>query len=318
MNIINNKKIVSIIISLYNEEGNILELYNGLKKNLQLTNVDHEIIFVNDGSNDKTLQICKEIMNHDKNVKIMNFLKNFGHEVAMRAGLDVAIGDALIFMDGDLQHPPEMLPLMIEKWKNGSEIVLTKRIDDEGKSIFNKILVKLYYTLINFISDIKIPANTPDFRLISKKYANFLKQMQEQNTMFRGLLMITGVQKESYIDFIAPKRFSGQSHYNIFKLIKLAVDSMIQFSIKPLRLATFTGILSAFVSLLLGLYTIFEYYINGTNINGYPTTICIIVFVASIQMIMLGILGEYIGRIHMEIKKRPMYFGELLENKNDQ
>jgi dolichol-phosphate mannosyltransferase len=311
-------KLISIVVSAYNEESNIQELYTQITHYLaKVKNITYEIIFVNDGSTDQTLQICKKIMQEDKRVKIINFFKNFGHEIAMRAGLEHATGNAVIFMDADLQHPPSLLPTMIKKWQEGHEIVFTRCTDNMEKSLFRKIIVKFYYWLINSISDIKIASNMPDFRLIDRTYIDQLKQLDEREGMFRAMLMLIGFSNEAYIDFVAPKRFSGKTHYNLTKSIKLAVNSIIQFSIKPLRLATYTGIFTAILSSCFGIYTIFEYFYNPGTASGYPTIICVIVFVFSIQMIMLGIIGEYIGRIHIESKKRPLYFAQILNNKND-
>ncbi len=311
-------KLISIVVSAYNEETNINELYSQISLYLsKVSKIKYEIIFVNDGSTDQTLQVCKKLMQKDNKVKIINFLKNFGHEAAMRAGLDYATGDAVIFMDADLQHPPSLLPEMIKKWQDGHEVVFARCTDNLDKSIFRKAIVKFYYWLINSISDIEISSNMPDFRLIDREYVEHLKKLEEREGMFRAMLMLIGFSNEAYIDFVAPKRFSGQTHYNFSKSFKLAINSIIQFSIKPLRIATYAGIIAAILSICLGLFTIYEYYYNLTATSGYATIICVVVFVFSIQMIMLGIIGEYIGRIHIESKKRPLYFSQVLENKKD-
>ncbi len=313
-------KLISIVVSAYNEESNVTELYSQLSKYLStVERITYEIIFVNDGSTDKTLQICNAIMKQNSKVKIINFFKNFGHEVAMRAGLEHAKGDAVIFIDADLQHPPSLIPSMIKKWRDGHEIVFTKCTDNMEKSVFRKILVTLYYKFINTISDVKIASNMPDFRLIDRKYVDYIKKIDEREGMFRATLMLIGFSNEAYIDFVAPKRFSGKTHYNLAKSTKLAVNSIIQFSIKPLRLASYTGACTAVLSSCFGLYTIFEHFNNDSSANsGYATIICVIVFVFSIQMIILGIIGEYIGRIHIESKKRPLYFGQVLENNHNE
>ncbi len=311
-------KLISIVVPAYNEETNIDELYSQLSHYLsKIHKIKYEIIFVNDGSTDQTLQICKNLQKQDSKIKIINLLKNFGHEVAMRAGLDYAIGDAVIFMDADLQHPPSLLPAMIKEWQDGHEIVFTRCTDNLEKSIFRKILVKSYYWLINSISDIEISPNMPDFRLIDRTYVENLKKLEEREGMFRAMLMLIGFSNEAYVDFVAPKRFSGQTHYNFSKSFKLAINSIIQFSIKPLRIATYAGIIAAILSICLGLFTIYEYYYDMTETSGYATIICVVVFVFSIQMIMLGIIGEYIGRIHIESKKRPLYFSQVLDSKKN-
>ena len=306
--------ILSIVISAYNEEGNIYELYNQLVFNLQkFTNLQYELLFVNDGSTDKTLEKCIELNTKDKCVKIINFARNFGHEIAMTAGLDYAKGNAVIFMDADLQHPPHLIPEMIEKWQSGYEVVLTKRLDNEGQSYFGKLCGFLFYKLINILSEVPIPANTPDFRLIGKRYIDILRKIDERDRMFRGLLNWVGISNAAEISFIAPKRFSGKTHYNFIKSLSLAVSSVVQFSIKPLRFATYIGIISAIIACCFGVYTIFEHFVETKPSNGYATLVCIIAFFSSIQMVMIGILGEYIARIHIETKGRPLYFAELIE-----
>lgn len=312
------KKLVSIVISVYNEASNIKELYAQLSAALaECDLVDYEIIFVNDGSSDDTLLNCKILSSFDNRIKIVNFTRNFGHEIAMTAGLDYSKGDAVIFMDGDLQHPPRLIPVMIQKWLEGHEIVLTKCFQNNDTSFVYKIMRKMYYKLINLISEVPITPNAPDFRLIGKKYINILKRIDEHDRMFRGLLNWIGFSGEHVIEFVPPKRFSGKSHYNFMKSMKLAVTSVVQFSTKPLRLATYVGIIAAMLSVCFGGWTIYEHFFIHKSNTGYASIICITVFVSSFQMIMLGILGEYIARIHIETKKRPLYFADFIEYQNE-
>lgn len=307
-------KLISVVVSAYNEEGNLPELYRQITLYLgQCSNIDYEIIFVNDGSRDKTLQVLKSFVKDDR-VRIVNFARNFGHEVAMTAGLDYSKGDAVIFMDADLQHPPALLPEIINKWQQGYDIVLTKMTNNEDKTWFRKILSDSFYKIISSISEVKIPAATPDFRLIGRKYVDILKNMRESNRMFRGMLNWLGMFDVAEIEFVAPKRLSGTTNYNLVKSFCLAFDSILQFSIKPLRISIYFSIICALVSLLFGTWTIYEHFVFGQP-SGYATIICLIVFLASLQFIILGILGEYIGRIHIESKNRPLYFAEVIENK---
>jgi dolichol-phosphate mannosyltransferase len=313
------KDLVSIVISVYNEEGNILELYKQINFHLQkCQNIIHELIFVNDGSRDKSLDILKSLAMLDKKVRVVNFARNFGHELAMTAGLDYANGEAVIFMDADLQHPPELLPEIIKKWQDGHEVVLTKIIENHDKGIFKKILSYCFYKFINLISETKIAAQTPDFRLINRRYVNILQKMRENTRMFRGMLDWLGIFNEvAEISFIAPKRFSGKSNYNLVKSFRLAVDSILQFSIKPLRVSIYFSIICALISVLFGAWTIYEHYVYHQP-GGYATVICLIVFLSSLQFVILGIIGEYIGRIHIESKNRPLYFAEIIEKKEDE
>ncbi len=306
---------LSIVISAYNEEGNVVELHRQLTKHLrQFSNMPYEILFVNDGSKDKTLEKCLSLVAEDSKTKIVNLSRNFGHEIAMSAGLDYAKYETVLFMDADLQHPPSLVPEIIKKWQEGNEIVLTKRINNDDKKLFGKFCNYIFYKIINLLSEVPIPANSPDFRLIGKKYVNMLRKINERERMFRGLLNWIGFSKAAIIEFNAPKRFSGKTHYNFLKLVSLAVASVAQFSNKPLRIITYIALGSVLFALSFMAYTIFEHFYYHQQSNGYTTIICIIAIFSSIQMVMLGILAEYIGIIHIETKARPLYFAELIEN----
>ena len=314
-----DQKKVSIVISVYNEEGNIEELYSQLSEQLSyLPEIRYEIIFVNDGSKDSSLKIMKSILEKDSNIRIVNLSRNYGHEIAMTAGMDYAVGDCVVFMDSDLQHPPPIVPKMIKHWQAGSKMVLTKRVENKGQFLLSKILNKLFYKLLNFLSDVDIPENTPDFRLLDRKYIEILGNLKENNRMFRGLISWLGVPNPKIIEFVAPVRLSGKTKYSIDNLFLLALDSIISFSIKPLRVATYIGIICALISMCLGAHFIYG-IINDENYSymGYGTTITMIIFIGSVQLIVLGIIGEYLGRIHLEVKNRPLYVGEYLVNAED-
>ena len=309
-----NRDSISIVVSAYNEEGNVAKLHEELTKVLSSINIkEYEILFVNDGSTDRTFEICNEIMQKDSNVKIFDFERNFGHEIAMTAGLNNAKYDAVIFMDADLQHPPHIIADMVKHWQEGHDVVLTRIITNKQKSFLRKIIVHAYYFILNSLSDVKIPHSTPDFRLISKRYVEILKRMDEQERMFRGMLNWLGTKNAKIIEFHAPERFSGVTHYNFKASMKLAINSIIQFSIKPLRMATYIGLLGCIFAFLFGGFVIFEYFTKSKIAGGYTTIVMLILIFSSVQLIILGILGEYIGRIHIETKKRPLYFGKKWE-----
>lgn len=312
-------KLVSIVISLYNEDGNINKLFDELYKiesNLK-DKVKFEYICVNDGSTDDTPVLLKDLMQKYTNIKIYNLSRNFGHEIAMSAGMDHAQGDSVIFMDGDLQHPPELIETMVNDWLDGYEIVLTKKVNNgNDKSMLYRTLSSVYYFLLDKLSDTKIPKDYPDFRLLDRKHIETLKKISENDRMFRGLLNFIGYNNYKVLEFEVPERFSGETKYNFKKSFGLAIDSIMQFSIKPLRLATYLGVISAIISSVLALETIIEYLFFNESRTGYATTLIVIVFMGSIQLIILGIIGEYIGKIHIEVKKRPLYFGDLIENNN--
>ena len=312
-------KLVSIVISAYNEENNVVELYKQLKKNIQrIKNVDFEFIYVDDGSGDKTFANCRKLQLKDSKVKIVQLKRNFGHEIAMTAGMDYAKGEAVIFMDSDLQHPPVYIAKMIELWQQGNEIVLTRRLGNKDTSKLYKLCAKAFYYVLNLLSDTPIMESAPDFRLLDRKYVDFLKGFNEQDRLFRGLLSWVMPQKKvAFIDFVAPERFSGSSKYNFFKSLQLAVNSILQFSVLPLRLAMIIGLLGAIFALIMGVYVFAEYFFLHNPTPGYATIMVTVVFLGAVQLICIGIIGEYIGKIHMEVKKRPLYMADYIEQKDD-
>ena len=280
----------------------------------KIKNINFEFLFVDDGSKDDTLLVVKKLQHKDARVKIVQLKRNFGHEIAMTAGMDYAIGDAVIFMDADLQHPPVYIPEMIKYWQKGYEIVLTKRVDNVATSRFYKFCAKTFYWVLNLLSDTKIGESMPDFRLLDRKYVDFLKGFNEQDRLFRGLLSwIMPNDKVKIIDFVAPNRFSGTTKYNFFKSLRLAIDSITQFSVKPLHLATWLGLLGAACSLVLGFYVVVERFILHNPTPGYATIVAAVGFIGGVQLITLGIIGEYIGKIHMEVKKRPLYLADFIK-----
>lgn len=311
------KKLVSIVISAYNEQDNVPELYKCLKNTLKpfekSGETDFEFLFVDDGSTDKTYEKCLALQKKDSRVKVVQLKRNFGHEIAMTAGMDYAKGDAVIFMDADLQHPPSCIPEMIRLWREGKEIVLTKRLDNKATSKFYKLCARTFYFILNKLSETRIMENAPDFRLIDRKYVDFLKGFNEQDRLFRGLLSwIMPHDNVAIIDFVAPERFSGVSKYNFFKSLHLAVNSIVQFSVLPLRLAVYLGLIAAFSAFLLGVYVFVEHFFLHNPTPGYATIMITVIFLGSVQLICLGIIGEYIGKIHMEVKKRPLYVADYI------
>lgn len=311
---------LSIVISAYNEEGNIDELYRRVKavtNPLSLASV--EFIFVDDGSTDKTLERCTELQKRDPAVKIVHFLRNFGHETAMMAGMDYATGDAVVFMDSDLQHPPECIPEMVRLWREGNGIVLTKRAANAGTTLFYRMCAKIFYCVLNVMSDTVIPPNTPDFRLLSKKYIDFLKTFNERGAMLRGMLgLVTHLDKIPVIEFSAPERLSGESKYSFRKSVGLAIDSILQFSVKPLFLSLWLVMITAFFALILGAQVVIENYILNEPTPGYATIVMTVLIMGMVNLIVLTIIGAYIAKIHIETKKRPIYLAEFLTAENTQ
>lgn len=317
-------KKIYLIISAYNEEDNIPLLIEDLKKNISSHELNIEYVFVNDGSRDRTLEVLLEQQKEFQEITIVNQNKNFGHEIAMTAGLNyvVSCNDnsdckyAVIFMDADLQHPPKIAAEMIELWQSGKNLILTQRTDNDDKGMRYKILGNVYYWLLNFLSDVMIPKNMPDFRLLDKKYVLWINQLNESDRMFRGMLSLVGLKEAHIIPFVAPQRNAGKSKYNFWKLYKLAIDSMIQFSVKPLRLATVFGFLGILASIGFLAYSIYNSWVNNEPKTGFLTLLSIMIFLSSLTILFLGIIGEYIGRIHLEVKNRPLYFNEVIKNEN--
>ncbi|MBP5160660.1 MAG: glycosyltransferase family 2 protein [Alphaproteobacteria bacterium] len=303
-------QLISIVISAFNEEGNVTKLYQELVKVANKEkHTDFEFLFVDDGSSDNTYTKCLQLQKKDKRVRVVQLVRNFGHEIAMTAGMDAARGDAVIFMDCDLQHPPKYIPEMLRLWRKGHKIVLTKRVDNKGTSRTYKACASLFYSLLNRISDIKIRRNEPDFRLIDRKYIDLLKQFNERDRLFRGFLSWIHPKEDiATIAFTAPARYSGKTKYSLMKSLSLALSGILQFSVLPLRLATCFGLLAAICAGVLGLYTLIEYFAAGKHTPGYASIMLVVIFLGAIQLVCLGIIGEYIGKIHMEVKKRPLYF----------
>ena len=306
---------LSIVISAYNEEGNIEKLYKQIKKATKdLALKSTEIIFVDDGSKDKTLFKCYELQKKDSNIKIVKLLRNFGHEIAMTAGMNHAKGDAVIFMDADLQHPPQYIADMVKLWQKGNDIVLTQRKNNLDTDWTYQFFGKMFYKFLNFLSDTKIPANTPDFRLLDRKYITYLQEFNERDSLFRGVLsLVSNYDNVAVINFVAPKRYSGESKYDMIKSMKLAINSILQFSVKPLYLSLWLAIISGLSATGLAIYVIIERMVLKNPTPGYATIVAVVGFMGSMNLFILAIIGAYIGKIHIESKKRPLYMAEYYE-----
>ena len=316
-------KKIYFIISAYNEEHNIPVLVQAMTSEMSKVEVSYELVFVNDGSKDKTLDVLLDLQKNNSKITIVNQSKNFGHELAMTAGLNYVAESnekeeyAVIFMDSDMQHPPEIAVLLVQEWLLGNKLVLTQRTDNQDKGFRYKFMGNTYYWLLNLMSDVKIPRNMPDFRLLDKKYVVWMNSLNETDRMFRGMLSLIGLRDAKIVKFEAPKRFAGKSNYNFFNLFKLALDSVIQFSVKPLRIATFIGLFGCFISMLFVLYSIYISYVQHEPRTGFLTLLCVSMFFSSLTIFFLGVIGEYIGRIHIQVKNRPLYFSEIIKFEDD-
>jgi len=299
------KIVISLIVPVYNEEASIDTFLNRIHFLLK-NKYTYELIFVNDGSEDKTLNKLLKRQKVDSHIKIIDLSRNFGKEAALTAGLKYAKGDVSIPLDIDLQDPPEIILKMIDKWKNGAEIVVGRRIDRASDSFFKRFSADVFYYLFNKISYHKIPNNVGDFRLMDRKVVEALNELDEQNRFMKGLFAWVGFKTE-YVDYVRPKRLIGKSKFNAWKLVNLAIEGFTSFSIEPLKIWTYLGILIAFASLLAGARILFQIIFNGVDLPGYASLFVAITFLGGIQLIGIGILGEYLGRVYIESKKRPIF-----------
>ncbi len=301
-------KKISVIVPMYFEEAVVSECYNRLKEVLiNLKKYEYEIIFVDDGSRDQTLTILEKIALANKNVKIISFSRNFGHQAAVGAGLRYSTGDAVIIIDADLQDPPELIPQMIELWENGNDVIYAKRKSREGETKFKLFTAKMFYRILNDLSDVSIPKDTGDFRLADRKVVDVINSLPEHNKFFRGLFSWVGF-KQAPIEYERKERFAGETKYPLNKMIKLAKDGIFSFSTKPLRFVTKLGIISMIISILILIYSLLSFAFDWNNLTaGWTSIMVTITFFAGVQLISLGMIAEYIGRIYEESKNRPSY-----------
>ncbi|MEO0348316.1 MAG: glycosyltransferase family 2 protein, partial [Pseudomonadota bacterium] len=261
-----------------------------------------------------SLDVIKSLQQYDANIKIINFTRNFGHETAMTAGIDHAQGDAVLFMDGDGQNPPHIAIEMIKKWLEGYDVILTKRCNYK-RGWFSRMFRGSFWWLFNLLSDVKFDAECPDFRLLSRKYVNRIKQIDEGERMFRGLLHWIGIQNYTVIDFEVPKRLSGSSSYNFFRYANLGISGILQFSIKPLRVFTIVTVIACTISIGYAGFVFYDHMVNDRPQSGFATIVIIMILLFSVQTFIIALIGEYVGRIHMEVKKRPLYFADVIEHR---
>lgn len=301
------QRLISVVVPVYNESGNIRPFFRELAKAIPSGYVA-EYIFVDDGSSDPTLQEIKKIASKNRAVKYIALTRNFGHQYALKAGLDHANGSAVITLDGDFQHPPRLIPKLVEKWEREKfKIVYTKRIEKIADKTFKAWSSKYFYQLINSLSESKIEVESADFRLLDKEVVELIKQSSESNLFLRGLVSWTGYPALG-IEYRPDERSWGVSKYTLPKMFGLALDAITSFSILPLRFATIIGLFMSVFSGLYGIYAITVFMIDRDNvIIGWPSVIISILFIGGLQLLILGIIGEYIGKIFLETKKRPLY-----------
>lgn len=301
---------LSIIIPMYNEEEALPYTYKRLVSlGKQIDNYEMEFLFVNDGSKDNSLEIVKLFREKDNRVCYLNLSRNFGKEVAMGAAFDYVTGDAIAIIDADLQDPPELIVEMLKYYEEGYDDVYAKRRSRNGESWLKKFTSKSFYKILSKVSSVPIQRDTGDFRLLSRRAIEALRKFPEKQRYTKGMFSLIGFKKKE-VEFDRDSRVAGKTKWNYFKLIDLAIDGITSFTTAPLRIATFMGILSALVAFIYIVYIVVRTIILGIDVPGYASIICFILMIGGIQLISLGVIGEYLGRIFIEVKNRPLYFVE--------
>lgn len=302
---------ISLVVPVYNEEANICPFYKRVESILSDVTSSYEVIFINDGSTDDTMNNLKKLITENDNVKILDFSRNFGKEAALTAGIDASLGNVVIPIDVDLQHPPEIIIEMMERWRKGFDVVLCQR---ENREIDNQLLARfanMFYKIHNKISDCNIPENVGDFRLMDRKVVEALKLLPERQRFMKGIFAWVGFNSTT-IKYNVESRFSGSSKFSGWKLWNFAIEGITSFSAVPLRIWTYIGALITIFSLLYAFFIVIKTVVTGSDIPGYPSLFTAILFFGGIQLLSIGILGEYIGRIYTEVKHRPIY---IIKNK---
>jgi glycosyltransferase involved in cell wall biosynthesis len=299
----------SIVAPCYNEEGNLSELHRRMAEVMDQTGEPWELVLINDGSDDRTAELIHALHRSDPRIHYLDFARNFGHQIAVTAGVDYAQGEAVIIIDADLQDPPELILQMIEKWKEGYQVVYAVRGERKGESWFKLFTAKLFYRIIYRITEVDIPLDTGDFRLMDRKVVDALKQMQERHRFIRGMTSWVGF-KQTGVTYTREERFSGETKYPFRRMLKFALDAVTSFSFFPLQMAMYLGFTIAGLSGLGALVVIIARLFGDPNNQpffGQATTLVMVLFLGGVQLISLGIIGEYLGRIYDEVKGRPMY-----------
>ncbi|AXO95512.1 glycosyltransferase family 2 protein [Bacillus cereus] len=301
-------KTITILVPAYNEEEVLDQLYSRLTGVFQgIPNYNFEILFVNDGSKDRTLDIIKGFRANDKRISYVDLSRNFGKETAMIAGLDHAIGDAVIIIDADLQDPPELIPEMIKYWEQGYDDIYAKRRSRSGESWAKKWTAGKFYSLLKKTTRIPIQENTGDFRLLDRRCVEALKKIRETQRYTKGMFSWIGYNKKEIL-FDRDPRAAGETKWNYFKLMDLAIEGITSFTTAPLRIASFMGFTVSFGAFIYMIWIIIKTLLHGESVSGYPSMMTAILFIGGVQLISIGIIGEYLGRIFNETKQRPLYF----------
>lgn len=302
----------SIIVPVYNEEETLLEFYRRIRAVCDSLDADYEIVFINDGSEDYSLEILRGFQKENSRIKILSFSRNFGHQAAIIAGIDHVSGDAVLIIDADLQDPPEVFPQLIEKWEEGYSVVYGQRSARKEETVFKKATAAVFYKILKWMTKYPIPENVGDFRLIDKKVVMALRTIREQHRFMRGLVSWVGF-TQGKVAFVRDPRYAGETKYPFKKMLKFAIDGITSFSVIPLRATIYLGFFIVVITIVFSIWALVARFIFHTTIPGWTSLMVAISFFGGVQLLMIGVLGEYIGRIYEEVKKRPLYIIESKE-----
>ncbi|MCC7183031.1 MAG: glycosyltransferase family 2 protein [Rhodocyclaceae bacterium] len=301
-----SRGLLSVVVPAYNEAEGLPELHRRLSAVLDGVDLDAEILYVNDGSRDATLAVMEDLRRQDGRVGIVDLSRNFGKEIAMTAGLDLAGGDAVVVIDADLQDPPELIPELIRHWRAGHDVVYAKREFREGETWIKRATAHLFYRLIRRVSRVAIPSDTGDFRLLSRRAVDALKQLREQHRFMKGLFSWIGYSQHA-VPYRRDPRFAGQTKWNYWKLWNFAIEGITSFTVAPLKLASYLGVIVSVSAFLYIVYMVVSTLLRGNPVPGYPSLMSVVLFIGGVQLICLGVIGEYLGRTFNEVKARPLY-----------
>lgn len=296
----------SVVIPVFNEEEVLPVTYGRLTEVMERLSVPYELIFVDDGSEDRSPKILDDFAERDSRVRVIHFSRNFGHQAAITAGMDYARGEAIVVIDADLQDPPEVIPEMIAKWQEGYEVVYGKRVVREGETFFKRLTASLFYRFLRKMTDIDIPLDTGDFRLVDRKVAEVMRLLREKNRFVRGLVSWVGF-RQTPLDYVRHKRFAGTTKYPLRKMLKLAWDGITSFSNKPLKVSAYLGFVLSLASFVYLLYIVIAKFLGKSTVPGWASIMVINLFFNGVILILLGVMGEYVGRVYDEAKNRPLY-----------
>jgi len=299
--------LISVVVPAHNECESIAECHARLTRVLAQLDIQYELVFVNDGSRDNTLSILDSLREQDSHVTVVDLSRNFGKEIAVTAGLDVADGDAVIVIDADLQDPPELIPDLIREWRNGFDVVYGTRTERRGESWLKKATASSFYGLMQRMSYVQVPRDTGDFRLLSRRAVLALRQLREQHRFMKGLFSWIGYSQKA-VYYQRDPRFSGTTKWNYWRLWNFALEGITSFTTAPLRMSTYIGLMTAMGAFIYGSYLIIRTLVHGNPVAGYPSLMVVMLFLGGVQLMATGVLGEYLGRIFNETKQRPLYF----------